>query len=915
MSGRERIVQLLRALAALLALAALVAGPPILLARAVGWPLPSKLPTVDELRNALGGSTIADGTILKALALVCWAAWIQIAISAAVEVHAWVTGTVSSRIPFGGLVQPVVRQLVISGALFFAAVRSAQPVEPALATATSAVAVMPAPAAAANAPATADVREVAPAPASASTITVQPRDSLWRVAERHLGDGMRWRELWDLNRGRSFPDGRTFSNPNLIQPGWVLTCPPDATDVDRTPLPADAPQAPAPSEPPATTVDPPVDTTLPAAPTAPHSTAPAHSSSVGDSSRATAAQAHHSSDNLAVELITGSLLAAGFVAMLDRLRRVQLRRREPGRAPRPPDEKTVETETRLRLSAVEAPAERLDLALRALAACLAQSKAASVPAIELVSVGPDAVEVLLTADPDATPGPFDVSPDGRAWTLTSASPLDEITALAAGQAAPSPTLVSIGVIDERQVLVDLESLPHLLVTGDQAVGHRLIWSAAVEMSTSPWVDDLELVVVTDRPTPLGDLDRVTVVAGIDDALARVQSTVIDTKRDLDLAGTTSTLASRVRNPADPWTPLAVLVPDVPDGPSLRRLVEAVPPNAGACILAASPEPLDSAHVLRVDSQGATLLPVDLHLGLACWPDEVAADADALLSCALTREDVDLLEETEPAAPASTYVPRSPFSPEADGVLVCVLGAVEVRGAERTIDRRRSLELVTYLSLHPEGIDEARLRCVLWPDGDPSRENFNQTVSRARQPLGHAADGRLHFPRLVDDGVALYRLGCSVTTDAALLEDALRAASREPSDTSLEHLASMLSLIRGLPFEGTKGGWEWTFTEGHAARLAALAAEAAHAVAQWSIDNGEVQRALWAASQGLRAAPGDEVLYRDRMQAHDRAGNLGGVESVMKELRGIVDDGEPYDAIHPDTVAYYEELTGRVRRIG
>ena len=41
---------------------------------------------------------------------------------------------------------------------------------------------------------------------------------------------------------------------------------------------------------------------------------------------------------------------------------------------------------------------------------------------------------------------------------------------------------------------------------------------------------------------------------------------------------------------------------------------------------------------------------------------------------------------------------------------------------------------------------------------------------------------------------------------------------------------MLSLIRGLPFEGTKGGWEWTFTEGHAARLAALAAESAHAVA-------------------------------------------------------------------------------------
>lgn len=85
------------------------------------------------------------------------------------------------------------------------------------------------------------------------------------------------------------------------------------------------------------------------------------------------------------------------------------------------------------------------------------------------------------------------------------------------------------------------------------------------------------------------------------------------------------------------------------------------------------------------------------------------------------------------------------------------------------------------------------------------------------------------------------------------------------------------------------------------------------MARWSIDRGEIERALWASSQGLRAAPGDEVLYRDRMQAHDHAGNLAGVESVMKELRGIVEDGEPYDSIHPDTVAHYEELTRRVSR--
>src|SRR5207248_1304590 len=121
-----------------------------------------------------------------------------------------------------------------------------------------------------------------------------------------------------------------------------------------------------------------------------------------------------------------------------------------------------------------------------------------------------------------------------------------------------------------------------------------------------------------------------------------------------------------------------------------------------------PGPLDAARSLRVDPRGATLLPLDIRLGLSCWPDEVAADADALLAYALANErHVDLLEQVGSAVPGPTYIPRSPFAPETGGVLVSVLGPVEVRGAERTIDRRRSLELVAYLALHPDGIDEGR----------------------------------------------------------------------------------------------------------------------------------------------------------------------------------------------------------------
>ena len=254
-------------------------------------------------------------------------------------------------------------------------------------------------------------------------------------------------------------------------------------------------------------------------------------------------------------------------------------------------------------------------------------------------------------------------------------------------------------------------------------------------------------------------------------------------------------------------------------------------------------------------------------------------------------------------------------PNPDGVFVSVLGPVDVRGAERPVDRRRSMELIVYLALHPEGVDEGRLRAVLWPESDPSRENFNQTVSRARQPLGHATDGSLHLPRLTDEEGARYRLGPMVLSDAGLIEAAYSAARREHTEVALERLADVLTLVRGLPFEGTKGGWQWTFTEAHTSRLGSVTADAAHLVAQWALGRGEIQRALWATSQGLRAAPGDEILYRDRMQAHDQAGNSAGVEAAMAELRRAAEDGEPYDSIHPDTVAYYEELTRRVSRTG
>ncbi len=52
-------------------------------------------------------------------------------------------------------------------------------------------------------------------------VTVQPGDSLWKIAQKNLGDGSRWREIYDLNKDQ-------IANPNLIQPGQQFKMPADA---------------------------------------------------------------------------------------------------------------------------------------------------------------------------------------------------------------------------------------------------------------------------------------------------------------------------------------------------------------------------------------------------------------------------------------------------------------------------------------------------------------------------------------------------------------------------------------------------------------------------------------------------------------------------------------------------------------
>lgn len=50
------------------------------------------------------------------------------------------------------------------------------------------------------------------------TYTVKSGDCLWRIAQKHLGSGAKYMQIYNLNKDK-------IKNPNLIYPGQVLTLP------------------------------------------------------------------------------------------------------------------------------------------------------------------------------------------------------------------------------------------------------------------------------------------------------------------------------------------------------------------------------------------------------------------------------------------------------------------------------------------------------------------------------------------------------------------------------------------------------------------------------------------------------------------------------------------------------------------
>jgi len=227
----QRSAELLRGLGATVVLAVLVLGPPIALSRWSDWPV-TGTPTWDQIRD-LPTTVVSDTALLTTLTVALWAAWAVFVLCVIVEIAAEARGRAAVHIGPAGPLQVIARTLVASvvmtiGSLGPIAARSSpapNPASAAPAPAPTAHSAEPAPDHPAPAePAGPLADEPAPVePAGEpAVIEVVPDDDPWTLAATHLGDGARWKELWDANRDRLQPDGNRWTVAHHIEPGWTL---------------------------------------------------------------------------------------------------------------------------------------------------------------------------------------------------------------------------------------------------------------------------------------------------------------------------------------------------------------------------------------------------------------------------------------------------------------------------------------------------------------------------------------------------------------------------------------------------------------------------------------------------------------------------------------------------------------------
>ena len=172
------------------------------------------------------------------------------------------------------------------------------------------------------------------------------------------------------------------------------------------------------------------------------------------------------------------------------------------------------------------------------------------------------------------------------------------------------------------------------------------------------------------------------------------------------------------------------------------------------------------------------------------------------------------------------------------------------------EKKRALELVTWMALNRERSRRSAARTAMWNDV-VADATFSTVVSAMRRGLGdidNSIAASDWAPPTYSDELLLNN---QITTDENLISHSLRQFRANPCD--LEELLRYLPWVRDVPFAGTS--YSWADLDGTTTRLVILALTASREVATWAVEHGDMEVLGVAVSAGLRVMPGDEELLR------------------------------------------------------
>ncbi|MFD5696498.1 BTAD domain-containing putative transcriptional regulator [Streptomyces lasiicapitis] len=751
----------------------LIAGIPWGLWRYVGWPLPHHVPTGDEITTALA-SPMSTSFLLNTLALLLWTTWaffVADVLRTAADAAQGITWSPRkpAQSPMHGMAAALIGAVVLALLPFR---------DPQLAaTSHRRPAAISTPIGDAHtAPPTQDTDEDGPRRADGKPKTVVVRaphdgvyDSLWRIAERHLGDGTRWPEIYALNRGRPQLDGRSLTHPHLIQPGWVLRLPDTPANPDEGRTPDPEPDPPTPSPTPTSDNERP-SPTPPDSPTTSPPQPPIHERDGEDTA-------------LGLDLPSGAFVGAGLAVAVAAAAAVVLRRRRiryrPGSGERR-DVHLAPVVRALRAASEEIkPEEDEASSATVLLASRSGDDARAQGGLEQRTEVPDGRRVIGVKEGQAL-----------AWDLARSRGLG---------------LIGPGALDAaRALLISLLAEQH-------APAHR----------------GVELVIpVQDAQRLLGEsavdgtrFPRLHIVASMDEALQEVEGELLARTRlgeDLDclngenvrevvlLAGPSPAEERRLQAVLDSGSTVgvcAILLGQWRPGGTLRI-------GTDGSVVAASPSLADAftgARLFTLPAADAHDL-VDILAEAATRPEASEGGADQDIELPLptplsVRCAAGIQPSPEPATaprPADIALPQGHGGRpkhsrlrEQQALRLVVLGHVRLTyqspESRDLVEITQALapkqrEVLAYLALHKEGARREVLTATIWPDAPRERpyNSLHATLSQLRRALREATHDEIaDIPSHTDTQYVLDTE--QVAVDLWEFEHAVRAARRPTAD--------------------------------------------------------------------------------------------------------------------------------------